>query len=64
MRDCYRRGNLESARAILEDIARYGGDDTSLVQRVRLIVSRAAVEHGAEGRSGGEPEVAECRLAM
>jgi hypothetical protein len=46
--DRYRAGNLVAAGAILEDIARYGGEDMMLVKWARLTVGcrRDAVVDG------------------
>jgi hypothetical protein len=36
----YRRGNLEAAGVILEDIAKYGGESSGLVKWARLVAHR------------------------
>jgi hypothetical protein len=33
----YRRGNLDAAGVILEDIAKYGGEESGLVKWARLV---------------------------
>ncbi len=38
--DHYRRGNLESARVILQNIAKHGGEDAALVEWARVVISR------------------------
>ena len=48
--DFYRAGNLESARAILENIPRYGGEEAAQVVWARLVI----------GRDQAPPEDAEC----
>lgn len=37
-------GNLDSARAILADVERYGGESAGLVQWAQLVLDRAARE--------------------
>jgi hypothetical protein len=49
--------NLQSARIILEDIARYGGESAALVQWARAYFSEHGGANGATttGRSSEEP---------
>jgi hypothetical protein len=50
LKTAYRRGNLEAAGVILEDIAKYGGEESGLVKWARLVTDRHCRTGG-----GGEP---------
>jgi hypothetical protein len=41
----YRASNLQAALVILEDVARYGGEEAGLVQWARLVVENDAREN-------------------
>jgi len=49
----HRAGNLEAAGAILENIARYGGDDALLVKWARLFMEVLSDRDQAAARKKG-----------
>ena len=55
----HRAGNLEAAGAILENIARYGGDDVLLVKWARLFMEVLSDRDKAAAGAAGEVGVPE-----
>ena len=53
----HRAGNLEAAGVILENIARYGGDDALLVKWARLFMEEIRDREKAAAGEVGVPEI-------